>query len=348
MNRTKISRSLIFLFSCLLLLTSCSKDDDPVVPEPPVEEGLELEGDWTFEKLDFLDESIVWDPAIDFSVDAAFGYAPYMFAGTQGFEFGTKKVAGDRGQKFIIINDGDRGDESTDYWYWNYTEDKQSFEIGQINPAMPPYNFSIMDISDIRESENKDKIVFKAGLNSRKVGGGFTDIEKVPVEITMTRGLQADSEVEMSVKGQPFEMPRPQTVADKLLGKSWKLLPGSEVYDPGFEDQDPALEYMKVVALQLTENDTLNYRYSFPMGIVSTKQYVQDALDENILKTLQGGGSFGGGEEQIISWKIESIDTGEGELKLMETESEVVRTFVLIDDIEIDVDKDEYEIITSK
>lgn len=346
MNLTKTFRSLIFLFSFLLLLTNCSKDED-VTPDPPAEEGLELEGDWTFEKLDFLDESVLWDPAIDFSVDAAFGYAPYMFAGTQGFEFSSKKVADNRGYKFIIINDGDRGDESKDYWYWNYTEDRQSFEIQQINPAMPPYNFSIMEISDIRESEDKNKIVFKASLNSRKVGGGFTDIEKVPVEITMTRGIQGDSEVGMFIKGQPFEMPQPQTVIDKLLGKSWKLLPGSEVYDPGFEDQDPSLEYMKVVALQLIEDNTLNYRYSFPMGIVSTKQYEQDALDEGILKTLHGGGAFGG-DEQIILWEIKSIDPEEGELKLMETESEVIRTFVSIDDIETDVDKDEYEIITSK
>lgn len=324
----------------ILLVFGCSKKDD-VKPED--KDVLALEGQWKFEKLDFLDNAIVWNPDVEFNASSSFGYAPVMFTGMQGFDFLTKKVAGDLGNKFNFISEGDYNqDDTKEYWYWNYTSDKKSFEITQINPQMPPFNFAFKNISDVRMSNAGQKIVFKASLNSRKIGGGLAEMTTVPVEVTIEKGTP-DADVEMFVNGQPFVMPQPLTTSEKLLNKHWKLKPGSEIYDPGLTDQDPEKEYLKVVALNLTIEDTLYYRYSFPMGIVSAKYLIQDAIDEDILKTKHGGTY--GAPEQIISWKVENIDLSAKELKLKEVESGDVRTFVLTDNINTDVDKSEYTIV---
>lgn len=328
----------------LLLLAGCSKDKDQV--KKPDEDVLKIEGRWKFEKLDFLDESVAWDPQVDFNTGNSFGYAPLMFGGMQGFEFGTRKVKGDLGNKFNFINEGDHNqDEASEYWYWNYTDDHKGFEIKQINSQMPPFDFSVMSISDITVSNSGAQMVLRASLNSRKPGGALTDMVKVPVQITLIKGTP-DAEVQLFIKAQPFEMPKPMTTREKLMNTHWKLKPGSEVYDPGFSDQDPEKEYLKLVALSLKENDMLDYRYSFPMGIVSVKSLIQDALDKDTLRVKQGG-SYGA-PEQIISWKIESIDKAAKAMKLKEAVTGEVRAFVLIDDINDnnEVKKTDYEIIT--
>lgn len=321
-----------------LLFTGCSKDN-PETPDPNI---LKLEGQWKFEKLDFQDESVKWDPETDFTTAASFGYAPLMFEGMQGFDFTTQKTKDNAGNKFDFVSEGSYNqDPSKEYWYWNYTDNNKGFEIRQINPQSPPFNFSVMNITNIRISNNGQSLVFKASLNSRKPGGAMTDIIQVPVEITLSKGTPT-TEVKMFIKGADFEMPKPLTNRQKLLNTHWKLAPGSEVYDPGFNDQDPEKEYLKLVAVNLAEDNKLNYRYSYPMGIVSAKSLVQDALDKDTLKVKQGG-SFGAAE-QIIAWKIESIDKAAKQMKLKEDKSGTVRTFVQVDDINNDVDKTEYTI----
>lgn len=348
--------TLLFM-TFLIVLTGCSSDDNNDLPEEPgKDESISLEGTWQFERLDFTDgETVAWDPEVEFNTGNYFGYAPVMFGGMIGFNFDAHKTEGGEGYIFDFVNDGDynQNPESV-YWYWNYTNKEQTeFEIQQLNPDMPPYNFSIMEITRIVLSDDENSLSFEAKLNSREVGGSLTAVRKVPVKITLTRGISApQKQVDVFIEGVPFEEPKTLSAADKLIDLHWKLEPGSEVYDPGFSDQDPALEYRKVVALNLTKEEddyVLRYRYSFPMGIVETKTYQQDPekIDDKLLVTKHGGGSFGG-DEQFIEWEIIRMDQEAGKLTLKEKESGEERVFVKIDDIDemTASDKDDYTIVT--
>src|SRR5699024_4771072 len=148
----------------------------PPEPEPPSETELALEGQWQFEKLNFLNPEDIALPSADAA--PALGYAPIMFGGMQGFYFGDDEVEGPMGEGklFDYINEGDYNqDPESKYWFWNYTDDGKGFEIQQLNSSMPPYDFSIMEIEDIKLEEEGDKIVFKAKITTQEIGGGFTD-----------------------------------------------------------------------------------------------------------------------------------------------------------------------------
>lgn len=346
----KINFALLFSVLSLglfVMATGCKKKPDP---QPTTT--LALEGEWQLESINFTDASLVtWDPAIDFTTANRFGFAPYMWSyiGMKGFSFEEKKVKDDLGSRFVFLYDGNNGEDmSLDYWYWNYLNDKKGFEIEQINPQFPPFNYSIMDISEIKQENDGNRLTFKANMYSRKVGEAMKDIIKVPVEIKIMKAA-ATAFVNVLIEGESFVAPDEPQPTDtsaraQLLNTHWKLKVGSDVYDPGMVDQDSTLEYMKIVALSLQANDTLLYRYSFPMGIVPPKKFKQDALDQNVLKTQMGDGNRS--PIQVIEWEIESIDkSGAKELKLKEKKTGTIRTFVLIDDIETGVEKDDYNII---
>ena len=50
------------------------------------------------------------------------------------------------------------------------------------------------------------------------------------------------------------------------------LKAGSKIYDPGFSTQNPVLEFAKLITLYFENESALKFRYSYPMGIVSTKE----------------------------------------------------------------------------
>jgi len=323
----------VFVFSA----TGCKKEESP----EPEGKSLVLEGKWRFESMNFLDDTVKWNPQVVYSYSNFIGYAPAMFADVMQFEFLSDKIAS-KGNKFHFINKGDHNQGgSSDYWYWNYKDEKTGFEIQQINLSMPPYDFSVMQIHAVQVSKNGNKIYFKAEVNTRIPGQPFSQMVKTPVEITLVKDTK-NEDVVIRIAGEQFIAP---TTENMLKNIHWKLNPGSDVYDPDMSGaSDSTRDYMKIVALQLGDSSILNYRYSYPMGIVSAKQYTQDELDKNILKVKMGG-SYGS-SIHIVKWQIESLNLADGTLTLKDIESQQIRTFVKIADINSEISKDDYHLIT--
>src|SRR5690606_13330721 len=130
-------------------------------------------------------------------------------------------------------------------------------------------------------SNANNTIQFDAELTSRVVGGKLTETIETPVRIVIKRG-EANSKVNITIGGKTLEQMLEQfqdnddrTNAEKMVGTSWKLKPGSTLYDPGLSDSDdPDRTYLKIVALSLDNENNLHYRYSYPLGVVASKVYL--------------------------------------------------------------------------
>lgn len=200
--------SWLSLVLAAFLFISCSSDDDKSVDENV----LQLEGEWKFETMNFLDGSVQWDPEVEYTSANTFGYAPYMFeaANARGMIFGTDPVtsdAGNLGKRFDYILGADFGqDEDVAYWYWNYTDQGESFMMQQVNPSFPPHDYTINNISDFEMSQDGNRVDFKGTLKSRIVGGTMMEMEDTPVEFTLIRGT-ATTPVEILIEGEPFVAP---------------------------------------------------------------------------------------------------------------------------------------------
>lgn len=198
--------SLLSLVLVAFLFVACSSDDDN-----SSDDTLQLEGEWKFNTMNFLDESVQWDPELDYTSANTFGYAPYMFdyAGVKGFIYGTSVVESNSGEslgkRFDYILTGNFGQDPEEaYWYWDYTQDGHSFMMEQVNPSFPPHDYSIKNISDVEVDGNQ--LTFKGYLKSRKVGGTMQEMENTPVEFSLTKGT-ATTPVEILIQGEPFDAP---------------------------------------------------------------------------------------------------------------------------------------------
>ncbi|MBD1431367.1 hypothetical protein H8B06_00895 [Sphingobacterium sp. DN00404] len=213
MNNLKNTLFVTIAFLALIATQSCSKDDNPS-PEPEPEETvqkIELEGMWTITSVNFLDETANWDNAVAFTSESGLGWAPNMYGKTMGINFQTTAVNDESntklGSKFSFIVGEDLPlSESDNYWYWNYVDEQESFEMKQLATATLPYDFSLLDISDVKTENDGDKIVFQAKINSRKPGGEATETLQVPVEISIAKGTPSAGAA-ILLKGHPFVMP---------------------------------------------------------------------------------------------------------------------------------------------
>lgn len=195
-----MKKILFGLLAISLVLASCKKDEIK-----KQEEGLKLEGEWQLESVNFLTENANWDTGVEYNVPNYFGHAPSMYSLVLGFDFLTQKVAGNLGNKLIIYNDGQEHeqDTSSDTWYWNYKNDKKGFEMIQINSDMPPYNFSILNIKDVKEKEDGKRITFKAELTSRIPGKSMTNTQLLSAEFNMKKGKAKDN-AKITILNEPF------------------------------------------------------------------------------------------------------------------------------------------------
>lgn len=206
MNKIKFILA-ISLSLVLMTFTACSSDDN----NSESDDTLKLEGQWKFAQMNFTDDSVDWDPGVAYNSGTKFGYAPYMYtsAGVKGVDFKTQAVnnaGGDKlGNRFDYDLSGNFGQsEDEAYWYWNYTDD--GFDVVQTNPAFPPFNFSLRNAHNVVQSENGNRVVFDAHVNSRVVGGPVTQVIQVPVQITLVKGT-SDQPGEILIKGEPFVEP---------------------------------------------------------------------------------------------------------------------------------------------
>ncbi|MCO5267281.1 MAG: hypothetical protein M9897_00095 [Brumimicrobium sp.] len=193
----------IYLFILLFIASSfvgCKKDT-----AKPKEDGtLKIHGTWKIESMNFLDNVIIWNDNVEYNVANYFGYAPAMFEQMWGMEFRKEKIASGEGYKLIYFNEGEYNQNSEiDRWYWNFKEDKQSFEMQQINLSMPPYNFTMRNIHNLKVSDDNKKIVYKAVVDTRRSGKPSTDIVDVEVEVTLIKGTP-NRGANILLFGQPY------------------------------------------------------------------------------------------------------------------------------------------------
>lgn len=204
------------LSALLIGFISCSSsDNDDFIS---TEDQLVLDGQWQLETMDFQNaEDVAWKDGVLFSGQTAFGYAPYMFAAgdISGFLFGRHEVTakGDNdevlGSRFDYVMGGftpPQFDENTNYWYWNYTKDGASFEIQQVEGPLPPHDYSLYDIRDIKISDEGKTIEFTADLTTRIVGADRGENRKTPVRFKITKGTPSKF-VEVYIDGERYTIP---------------------------------------------------------------------------------------------------------------------------------------------
>lgn len=206
-----ISTGLVAMLA-FITMPSCKKDKvEPGVPPEETVAKLELDGRWKIETVNFLDEAVKWKEEVKFTSESGLGWAPGMYAKVMGINFQITAVNNEGGTKLgnkfsYIVGEELPLKETDTYWYWNYKDEQKNFEMKQINTTVLPYDFSILDITDLKIENNGDKVVFKANVNSRKPGEAITDNIKTPVEITLTRGVPSAT-ANIRLKGQIFVMP---------------------------------------------------------------------------------------------------------------------------------------------
>ena len=212
-----MKKALILLMFCVAGFTfvACSSDDNNDFIS--TEDNLVLEGQWQLETMDFLShEDVDWNTEeVEYSSANAFGYAPFMFTAGQisGLNFGHRDVVVDDevlGSRFDYIMGGDfeapQFDPNTNYWYWNYEDDNKSFMMQQVDGPLPPHDYTMNDIRDIKVSNDGEKIEFTANLASRRVGGERGDNVLTPVRFTITKGTPTKY-VEVQIDGEDYKTP---------------------------------------------------------------------------------------------------------------------------------------------
>lgn len=195
--------NLFFVLVIAVALVSCKKDE----VEPKQENVLKVEGQWKLKKVNFISDKLDWDEDVPYTFGNYFKYAPAMYEDLKGFDFRKIKTDGNKGYSLQYINEGNYNVDpaAPTRWYWNYLNDKTGFEMLQINEAMPPYNFSIMDITEIKVSNEGNTITFKAKAYTRLSGGSASEVIIVPAEYKMERGTAVDN-TKVYINGKLFEL----------------------------------------------------------------------------------------------------------------------------------------------
>ena len=285
-------KTILLVLCSILFLNSCSSDDDnddnPVVPT----ESIKLEGKWTIKEINFKSNVKEWKSETFTDVMDVFGWAPYMFESASGVEFTNEDYTDSQTQKsgkvFKLVTGSSYGDSGKVYWVWNQTEDGKAFEVTQFNSQMPPYDFSMSKTSSLEETtvDGKRVLIFTTTLVSidqDRMDESSNPMTRPKVAATATFTIvetsgAIDTEVSPNLKlnGVAFKLPEQidPTVVTKanLTGTAWMLKTGSKIYDPGFSTQNPVFEFAKLITLYFENESVLKFRYSFPMGIVSTKE----------------------------------------------------------------------------
>ena len=211
--KTKLKNiiTIFIAFASIHSIQSCSKKNDPV-PDPVIpEQTLELEGKWAIESVNFLDETAAWDATVDYTSESGAGWAPGTYAHVKGMDFQTTALNNSNGQKlgnkYSPIVSEELSIDQKNTWYWNYSNDKQSFETKPLPDNSASFDYAFHDISSINLAKDGNKIIFKAKINSRKPGKAINETVQVPVEVTLLRGVPT-TEAKIIQKGQTFVMPQ--------------------------------------------------------------------------------------------------------------------------------------------
>ncbi len=208
---TQTFKSILVLavaITTLSIFQSCSDDNIPPVESIAT---LELEGQWTISSVNFLDETANWNEEIAYTSESGLGWAPALYTQIKGVNFQMTKTQNENGTELgnalsFIVTEAFPFDTEEAHWYWNYKDEQQNFELKQIDAALPAYNFSFGNITDIVMHDEGDKIVFKTMIASRKSGEDLTQTIQVPVEFVIYRGVPTAT-AQVLLNGITFEMP---------------------------------------------------------------------------------------------------------------------------------------------
>ena len=164
-------------------LVSCKKDE-----VAPKEETLNLKGEWAIATIEFSDSNVIENAEADSS---SLGYAPYMYSQIKGINFKTEKFENTEIDGYNASYYGVEGTPFEDlladnHWYWNYLDNKNSFEMIQANTGYPPYDFSISNVEIL--VLNANNVTFTAEINTKKVDKSYmkdkTGFTKAKFKIT--------------------------------------------------------------------------------------------------------------------------------------------------------------------
>lgn len=168
-----MKKNILFLTLSLGLIisaVSCKKDE---VEPSKKESTLNLKGKWAIQTIEFSDNNVVENVEED---STSLGYAPYMYSQIRGLNFKTGKfddteIDGYNASYFGVEGTPFEQLLTENYWYWNYLDNKKSFEMIQANTSFPPYNFSISNVKII--TNNGDNVTFTAEINTKKVDKSY-------------------------------------------------------------------------------------------------------------------------------------------------------------------------------
>src|SRR5690554_2076466 len=167
-------------------LVSCKKDE--VAPKETEQAVLKMNGEWAIATIEFSDSNVIENVETD---ESSLGYAPYMYSQIKGVNFKTEKFENTEIDGYNASYFGVEGTPfedllSDNHWYWNYLDNKNSFEMIQANTSYPPYNFSISNVEIL--SHNGNNVNFTADVNTKQVNKPYmldkTGFTKAKFKIT--------------------------------------------------------------------------------------------------------------------------------------------------------------------
>lgn len=351
---------LLLSLCCALFFNSCSDDDDPI---PPVE-NIKLEGKWVIKEINFTSNVKEWKSDTFSEVMEIFGWAPYMYGSASGLEFTNEDYTDSQTQKsgkvFKLVTGSSYGGSGKVYWVWNYADDGKAFEVTQFNSQMPPYDFSMSKTTALKEStaDGKRILIFTTTLVSvdqDRLDESSNPMTRPKIQATATFTLEetsgeinTDLSPALKLNGTELKLPEQAdpTVVTKsnLTGTAWVLKTGSKIYDPGFAAQNPTYEFAKLITLYFPDASTLKFRYSFPGGIISTKETTWEYNDETyVIQYVKGEGAMESTAMKFI-WKASYLIADDKKSLLLELK-EVVNNAGKETEEKLDISKVDAELL---
>lgn len=339
---------LLLILGSILLLNSCSSDDDDDPVTTPTE-SIKLEGKWLVKEINFTSNVKAWKSETFSDVMDVFGWAPYMYNSVAGIEFTgedyTDTQSGKTAKKFNFVTGSSYGGSGKVYWGWNASDDGKAFEVIQFNTQMPPYDFSMSKTSSLQETtiDGKRVLIFTTTLVSidqDRMDESTNPMTRPKVAASATFTLveasgEIDSEVSPALKLNGVEFKLPQQVdpepepdptivtKESLTGTAWLLKAGSKLYDPGMVTQDPIFEFAKLVTLYFQSESLLKFRYSYPLGIISTKETTWTYDNETyIVSYVKGEGQMASSSMKFV-WKASYLIDGDSKSLILELQEVV-------------------------
>ncbi|MCA4807015.1 hypothetical protein [Myroides odoratimimus] len=268
----KKTLSILTLLALSFTGISCSSDDNSKVN--PITEKNQLIGEWQLKTIKFTKFVESGIPAND----------ACMVEGLRGYSFKEDKTF-----SFIVGKESSFDPSAKKYWEWS--GDEKAFEIKQINPSMPPYNFGFKPTNI---TITKDREILSLSFSANLSNGSSADfllekkiVDNQPAKVYMPDGSEFSCEL--------FNK---KTIQQELEQSTWVLDKGQVIFKANFTDVPSQGDRAKsILSFSFLKQNKSFIRYTFPMGVASAKAdtWVFDDKD-NSFSTTYISDSFGGND----------------------------------------------------